>query len=434
MSKKIAVIGDDTTTGGKIISSSVLGFNHIDAIACLGDYASCPKCKGSGKIIEATDKLIVEGKPAAYDGCIIACGCRPIGVNRIIATKSLIFVDVTASYYTNKSNPINNAFSTIAQNDIHTQIKSLVASNEDKTKIRLDAQNLLNCAHEVCEKHLYHDDIKQDFIDDIDNFASHIVNQVESGAMSYEQGSKAIKSEEKSLWDQSLHWLGRGLSVLGGAGLLATGLAMCTTGGGCILGLYVAAHGANSLSEGITGEDGFLKSVYQDAAVGLGMSKETGSLAYDLVDIGLSLHGKLKLVPKIDKSFAINQYNRANSTKFKLFHYGRKDLIQAFRQMNKWLLSFEIMSDGLSLYEIYEEAKNILVKDNESSETNLYISKPEQIDNIEKIVDSCAIVIRITTDRESDEDDKHNYSLCTRLDGTTYRQYFDDHIQDGSIK
>lgn len=86
MSKKIAVIGDDTTTGGKVISSSVLGFNRLDAIACLGDYASCPKCNGSGKIIEATDKLIIDGKPAAYDGCIIACGCRPIGVNRIIAT------------------------------------------------------------------------------------------------------------------------------------------------------------------------------------------------------------------------------------------------------------------------------------------------------------------------------------------------------------
>lgn len=433
MSKKIAVMGDDTTTGGKIISSSVQGFNCLDAIACLGDYASCPKCKGSGKIIEATDKLIIEGKPAAYDGCIIACGCRPIGVNRIIATKSLIFVDVATSYHTNKSNPINKTFSTIAQNDIPTQINSLVASNEDKTKIRLDAQNLLDCAHEVCEKHLYHDNIKQDFIDDIDNFATHIVNQVESGAMSYEQGSKAIKSEEKSLWDQSLHWLSRGLSVLGGAGLIVMGGAMCTTGVGCILGTFVAAHGVNSIQEGYTGEDGFLKSAYQDAAVGLGMSKETGSLAYDLVDIGISLHGKLKLVPKIDKSFAINQYNRANSTKFKLFHYGRKDLIQAFRQMNKWLLSFEIMSDGLSLYEIYEEAENILVKDNESSETNLYISKPEQIDNIEKIVDSCAIVIRITGN-ESDADNQPNYSLCTRLDGTTYRQYLDGHIEDESIE
>ena len=39
MSKKIAVMGDDTTTGGKIISSSVQGFNCLDAIACLGDYA-----------------------------------------------------------------------------------------------------------------------------------------------------------------------------------------------------------------------------------------------------------------------------------------------------------------------------------------------------------------------------------------------------------
>ena len=433
MSKKIAVMGDNTTTGGKVISSSVRGFNHHDGIACLGDYATCPKCKGSGKIIEATDKLIIDGKPAAYDGCIVACGCRPLGVNRIIATKSLIFVDVATPNYTNKSKPINNTFSTIAQNDVPTQSNSLVASNEDKTKIRLDAQNLLDCAHEVCEKHLYHDNIKQDFIDDIDNFATHIVNQVESGAMSYEQGSKAIKSEEKSLWDQSIHWLGRGLSVIGGAGLMIMGGAMCTTGVGCILGAFVAAHGVNSAQEGFTGEDGFLKSAYQDAAVGLGMSKETGSLAYDLVDIGISLHGKLKLVPKIDKSFAINQYNRANSTKFKLFHYGRKDLIQAYKQMNKWLLGSEIASDVISLNEIYKEAENILVKDNESSETNLYISNPEQIDNVEKIVDSCAIVIRVTGN-ESDADDQSNYSLCTRLDGTTYRQYFDGHIEEGSME
>ncbi|OCG48017.1 hypothetical protein A9G35_02665 [Gilliamella sp. Choc5-1] len=426
-------MGDDTTTCGKVISSSVLAFNHLDAIACLGDYASCPKCKSSGKIIEATDKLIIDGKPAAYDGCIIACGCRPIGVNRIIATKSLIFVDVATSYYTNKSNPINNTFSTIAQNDIHTQINSLVAPNEDKTKIRLDAQNLLDCAHEVCEKHLYHDDIKQDFINNVDGFATRIVNQVESGAMSYEQGSEAIKSEEKSLWDQSIHWGSRGLSVLGGFGLMRMGVAMCSTGGGCILGSYVVAHGVNSIQEGITDEDGFLKSVYQNAAERLGMSKEAGSLAYDLVDIGISAHGKLKLVPKIDESFAINQYNRANPAKFKLFYYGRKDLIQAYRQMNKWLLASEIVSDVLSLYKIHQEAENILVKDNESSETNLYISNPEQIDNIEKIVDSCAIVIRVTG-RESDADDQPNYSLCTRLDGTIYRQYFDGHIEEGSIE
>ncbi|MWP62439.1 hypothetical protein [Gilliamella sp. Pas-s25] len=101
--------------------------------------------------------------------------------------------------------------------------------------------------------------------------------------------------------------------------------------------------------------------------------------------------------------------------------------------MNKWLLSSEIVSDVMSLSEIYQEAKNILVKDNESSETNLYISNPEKIDNIEKIVDSCAIVICVTGS-ESDVDDQPNYSLCTRLDGTTYRQYFDGHIEEGSIE
>ncbi|OCG42612.1 PAAR domain-containing protein [Gilliamella sp. Bif1-4] len=57
-------------------------------------YAYCPKCESTGKIIEGADNFIVAGKTAAYDGCIIACKCSPVGYNKIIATKSTIFVGV----------------------------------------------------------------------------------------------------------------------------------------------------------------------------------------------------------------------------------------------------------------------------------------------------------------------------------------------------
>lgn len=93
MSKQVAILGDYTTTGGRVISASNEGFCNNQGIACIGDYVSCPKCKSTGKIIEGTYNYIVAGKPAAYDGCIVACQCSPVSCNKIIATKSTIFVD-----------------------------------------------------------------------------------------------------------------------------------------------------------------------------------------------------------------------------------------------------------------------------------------------------------------------------------------------------
>lgn len=93
MTKRIAVIDDATNTGGRIITASGSSFCGTNGIALLGDIATCPKCKSSGKIIEGTRNIIIDGKPAAYDGCIIACKCSPIGSHRIIATKSTMFID-----------------------------------------------------------------------------------------------------------------------------------------------------------------------------------------------------------------------------------------------------------------------------------------------------------------------------------------------------
>jgi len=92
MIKRIAIIGDATTTGGHIITGSGTSFCEISSVALLGDLAYCPKCKGTGEIIEAAKNFVIDGKPAAYDGCIIACGCKPVGCNKIIAVKSSIFV------------------------------------------------------------------------------------------------------------------------------------------------------------------------------------------------------------------------------------------------------------------------------------------------------------------------------------------------------
>jgi len=48
MSKRIAVMGDATNTGGKVITASGTSFFGASGIALLGDLASCPKCKSTG--------------------------------------------------------------------------------------------------------------------------------------------------------------------------------------------------------------------------------------------------------------------------------------------------------------------------------------------------------------------------------------------------
>ena len=50
MAKRIAVLGDVTTTGGWLVSASGKGFCGGQGIALLGDYVSCPTCKSMGKL------------------------------------------------------------------------------------------------------------------------------------------------------------------------------------------------------------------------------------------------------------------------------------------------------------------------------------------------------------------------------------------------
>ena len=155
MSKPIAVLGDVTNYGGRIITASGNGYCGIDGIALLGDLASCPKCRSTGRIIEGANDFVIDGKPVAYDGCIIACKCTPVGGHRIIALKSTMFVGVSGGSVQSYSFAGN-------------QKQLNFAKDDENNLIRIDAHRLLQCADELCEKHLYHDDIKQAFKQDIE--------------------------------------------------------------------------------------------------------------------------------------------------------------------------------------------------------------------------------------------------------------------------
>lgn len=132
MIQQIAVLGDVSNYGGRIITASGNGYCGIDGIALLGDLASCPKCRSTGRIIEGANDFVIDGKPVAYDGCIIACKCTPVGGHRIIALKSTMYINISNNSLSNSS----QSNSIINKQEIHQKkadnwIGFQIASNRD---------------------------------------------------------------------------------------------------------------------------------------------------------------------------------------------------------------------------------------------------------------------------------------------------------------
>ncbi|AVH20069.1 PAAR domain-containing protein [Enterobacter sp. SGAir0187] len=81
----MALFGDQTTTGAKLIPSlscgNILGRRPI----VLGDKTTaCPKCGKEGKVVEGESHRTIHQIPVAVDRGVVLCGC-PSGSNRIIA-------------------------------------------------------------------------------------------------------------------------------------------------------------------------------------------------------------------------------------------------------------------------------------------------------------------------------------------------------------
>ncbi|AHN25140.1 Uropathogenic specific protein [Gilliamella apicola] len=423
MSKQVAILGDATNYGGRIITASGYGYSDGDGIALLGDLVSCPRCSSTGRIIEGTNDFIIDGKLVAYDGCIVACKCTPVGEHRILAFKSTMYVGVSSGSVQSNSFAGNQK-----------QFNS--ANNDENNLIRIDARRLLQCADELCEKHLYHDDIKQAFKQDVEAFANDIVERVDSGAMTYEQGAEKIKEEEKSLLDQSLIWISNGLSIFGGAGLTSTGIVLCYTGWGCVVGAPMVAHGLNGIYEGSAGifngvmneidggnrdmeEDGPLRKLYQSGAEAIGYDASIGDIIYDVVDLKGSLYGKVKLIPKL---------NEFGDPLFKLFSYARKDLEMAYKQMSKLMLEVELISDALSVIKIFKNSLNAYIFNKDTEQVVMVVRKPKTIINVKQIVDDCDLII---TTANTDEKTPVYY-LCNRKDGTEYKKDTNGNIIEDS--
>ena len=412
MGKLVAVVGDRTTKGGYIITGSGPATCGGRSIALVGDLVTCPKCGSKGQIVEGAPNFTFHGKPAAYHGCRVACKCAPVGSNQIIAGLSWMSVDVILPKPSESTRYVSNP--------------------ETRSKIRIDVKKLLDLAKEVSEKHLYYEEIKQQFIQAIETFANSIVTQVDNGSISYAEGSEEIQKEKKSLLNQAYLWVKNGLSVFGGIGQIVSGVALCETGIGCVFAAPMVAHGVNGAYEGGAGiyngvmnqidggnrsleVKGDLRKLYESAAEALGFDASVGSTIYDSVDLAVSVRGKLKLVPKL---------NEFGDPKFKLFWYGRQDLVRAYKYMSNKLLSVEIYSDLSLTVDIIKQFNNAFFYNKDNEQVIMTVKEPETITNVGQIVDDCHLVITVTGTGE----DVPAYYHCKASDNSEYRKDLDGNI------
>ena len=403
-------VGDKTTCGGQILTGDNTFIFHGRSAARQGDLVTCGKHSGTYNILGGVSNVWGNGRMMAGTlDSFSSCPCKARLINSI------------TDCYSKEDEPMSRAYNPVAP-ETPTQQPISQPSNHyaspiianDNNKIRIDAQHLIDCADELCEKHLYYPEVKSEFKSDVENFAYQIVDQVESGQKSYEQGSAELKQEEKDLYQQSADWVLNGLSILGGMAMVGAGIALCSTGMGCMLGAPLIAHGANGIYEGGIGfyegnsdVQGPLREGYKSAAKALGFKESVGNLAYDLVDFGISVKGKLKLIPKL------NEYGNPKKNLF-FKEYAQKDLEYAYKQMSSKFLVFEMISDAISISKLRDDVKSMMVYDKDTGQTTLVIREPEKIQNVKEIVEDCKYVFVFGGDEPS-------YVECTDTDGNKYK-------------
>ena len=87
--KNVIRLGDATTHGGKVISTSASHFKVQGiAVACVGDTCSCPIPGHSGcTITSGSPHHTISGKHIAFDGDSLSCGAKLISSFKHFSTK-----------------------------------------------------------------------------------------------------------------------------------------------------------------------------------------------------------------------------------------------------------------------------------------------------------------------------------------------------------
>ena len=83
MTRMWAVVGDATSSGGRVITGSP--FTEIEGkpVARVNDKATCPTHKGAFAIVDGDPTTIIDGQAVALHGSSLACGCKVLAVQQV---------------------------------------------------------------------------------------------------------------------------------------------------------------------------------------------------------------------------------------------------------------------------------------------------------------------------------------------------------------
>jgi hypothetical protein len=154
--------------------------------------------------------------------------------------------------------------------------------------------------------------------------------------------------------DDILQAASQGAALLGGAGQIGTGLALCSTVAACVAGAPLIALGVNNIQEGLSGQDGFLRNLAEGGARELGFSESTGSIAFSIADATTSIGGLLlRSVPKQGRIVLESGFR---TQPIRLFRSIPSDFERNFNQLTKFAIGRELVLTGVGLFNTFRNS------------------------------------------------------------------------------
>jgi len=202
----------------------------------------------------------------------------------------------------------------------------------------------------VSARHIQDGVLRGQFNRDMAYYVRQVLEDVRNGRVRTEDAQKAIDFDWVLWTERALVISRQGIGLVAGSYQIVGGAALCATVTGCIVGLPLALHGGNNVSENFenlrTGRDDYVgpvRRLYQNASIAVGGSPSHGNMAYWGADIGLSVHGLLRKV--------------RGAGSWKLFKEIESDFVRAYTEMSKFSVRVDIAADVSTLEQAYQESK-----------------------------------------------------------------------------
>lgn len=215
------------------------------------------------------------------------------------------------------------------------------------------ASSLTKQACTLAAMHIKDGVVRTQFNREMAYYAKRIIDDVANGKKTPNEALLEIKSEQRSLLDQSLEIGRKGAGFIAGVFQVAAGAAICTSPAIAlcgVAGLPMIAHGANNIYEngenlltGRTDSEGWVRQGYQAVAKSMGGTPQDGNIAYGFADIGLSVYGMARMVLKTGA--------------WRLFKYIPSDYVRSYTTMSGTAIVFEVGVDMLTGEQVYVEIK-----------------------------------------------------------------------------